>query len=264
MAASAVASSFREVKVRIALHLYPSRMGNVRAGVEEVLDQLLLSHCVPVGGVVLSYSDVRLKDRLGLLLDGRPHAHFEAEAKLVVFAPKTGSALAGVVNKVGDDHVGLLVSGAFNVAVSAADMPEEYHFDYVNQRWVPQEGADDLLPELAVDTAVPVTVRGVQNTEDYFSIIGRLDRRALCGAAAGAVAGGDDTPVLGPRPRPRVHLPADGADDDGDQGGDGGGGHDAGNAAPKKKKKRRKSGAAADSDGEGHRPKKRRTAKAAE
>lgn len=53
----------------------------------------------------------------GFIFNGRPHVHFCVNVKFLVFTPVEGEYLEGTVNKVGEDHIGLLVHGVFNVAV---------------------------------------------------------------------------------------------------------------------------------------------------
>ncbi|KAI9179419.1 hypothetical protein H9P43_004739 [Blastocladiella emersonii ATCC 22665] len=123
---------FSKVTATFYIHLAPKFVGSPMRGVEDHLNHMLLRFSDKVGGVVLSYSNVEfLTDRAPILYDS-PFMHFHISADLLVFAPKVGSTIRGVVNKQSPTHIGLLVFNLFNVSIATADIPSDvfaFHAD---------------------------------------------------------------------------------------------------------------------------------------
>eukprot|EP00850_Spirogloea_muscicola_P008595 SM000046S16376 [mRNA] locus=s46:204697:206877:- [translate_table: standard] len=158
------------VDVELALDLHPSRAGDVRAGVCEKFAALLMRHSELLGGVVLGYSALAVHGSRGALLEGLS-AHFRVRlaARLLLFTPSAGSLLEGVVNKVEEDFVGLLVLGVLNASVRESGLRPR--FDYVTQgnakRWV---AADDVEHVIKVGTRLLFTVQRVEDESDFLVI----------------------------------------------------------------------------------------------
>ncbi|KAJ3301293.1 hypothetical protein HDU76_005786, partial [Blyttiomyces sp. JEL0837] len=112
-------SHFSAVVVRFYLHLPPCFIGNAIAGVHDYLNKFLMQYVPEVKGVLLSYSDVEILDNAAKIMYDSPFFHFHIKVKLLLFAPKVGSTIVGVVNKVSPDHIGLLVHGVFNASIPA-------------------------------------------------------------------------------------------------------------------------------------------------
>lgn len=79
-------------------------------------------HCIrsyvdPLGGVLLSYANVKLQQPLGRIAYDSPEIHVRVELDVTYFAPRVGEVLEGVVSRVGTDHVALLVLGVFNGSI---------------------------------------------------------------------------------------------------------------------------------------------------
>ena len=73
------------------------------------------------GGTPISYKNVKIHSDKVSIIEDMPHIHFRIRADFVLFKPIVGSRLKGVVNKVGKDHIGLLVNNRFNVCVPIVD-----------------------------------------------------------------------------------------------------------------------------------------------
>ena len=86
-------------------------------GVLEHLNDKILRYSRDLGGVFLSYSKPRVLQEAGRIIDEHPHIHFDLDYKAYVFRPRVGSVLTGVVNNIGDDHIGCLVYDCFNASV---------------------------------------------------------------------------------------------------------------------------------------------------
>ncbi|CAI7913915.1 unnamed protein product, partial [Closterium sp. NIES-54] len=125
-------TSLREVETRLTLDIHPSRSGNVVAGVKEQLNNSLMRYSEQHGGIVLAYSNVLLFGRTAAILTGlNPYLHVSLSARLLLFAPRPGAFLEGVVNNVGADFIGLLVLGVFNAAVPDQFMRSWKHVEEV-------------------------------------------------------------------------------------------------------------------------------------
>jgi hypothetical protein len=68
-------------------------------------------------GVLLSYSNLRLKHPYGRISHDTPEVHVRAQFDATYYAPRVGDLIEGVVSLVGGDHIALLALGIFNAAV---------------------------------------------------------------------------------------------------------------------------------------------------
>ena len=66
---------------------------------------------------MIAYKNIKLLTDRGQIIDDAPYIHFSVQGDFIVFKPPIDSCLCGVVNKVGRDHVGLVVLNHFNVSV---------------------------------------------------------------------------------------------------------------------------------------------------
>ncbi|XP_029104195.1 DNA-directed RNA polymerase I subunit RPA43 [Scleropages formosus] len=98
--------------------LAPLYLHKKRSGIREQLDAELLKYSESMNGVPLAYDDVRVLGRYGDIYDDQGFIHMDIEATFVIFRPKRGQKLLGVINKVGASHVGCLVHGCFNASVA--------------------------------------------------------------------------------------------------------------------------------------------------
>ena len=101
----------------LVMTLLPSYIGRIGDGVLEHLNDKILRYSRDLGGVFLSYSKPRVLQEAGRIIDEHPHIHFDLDYKAYVFRPRVGSVLTGVVNNIGDDHIGCLVYDCFNASV---------------------------------------------------------------------------------------------------------------------------------------------------
>lgn len=110
-------SCFKRVQVKKRMSLSPSYIGKVSEGVLEHLNSDILQYSKELEGVILSYSNPVVQQRLGCIHDEQPRIHFDLHVTYCLFAPKVGDVLRGKVNKLGEDHVGCLVNDCFNASV---------------------------------------------------------------------------------------------------------------------------------------------------
>ncbi len=94
-----------EVWLRFRVALPPSGMANIFHSIRCNVYQLLMRHDASLGGVLLSISNLAIngqKDERahGTIVDDSPHIHFNLTAKGIVFRPRIGLKVTGIVTKV--------------------------------------------------------------------------------------------------------------------------------------------------------------------
>ncbi|XP_075443296.1 DNA-directed RNA polymerase I subunit RPA43 isoform X1 [Ascaphus truei] len=104
-------------KHRRHLALSPKYLKRNRSGIQEQLNTELLKYSAGLKGVPVAYDNIKLVGELGDIYDDHGHIHINIEADFVIFQPKCGQKLVGVVNKVASSHIGCLVHGCFNASI---------------------------------------------------------------------------------------------------------------------------------------------------
>ncbi|KAM3929220.1 DNA-directed RNA polymerase I subunit RPA43 [Leptodactylus fuscus] len=99
------------------LALHPKYLNKKRSGIKEHLNADLLKYSVTLEGVPVAYDNIKLVGELGEIVDDIGYIHINIEADFVVFQPKCGQNLVGVVNKKAPSHIGCLVHGCFNASI---------------------------------------------------------------------------------------------------------------------------------------------------
>ncbi|KAJ8267288.1 hypothetical protein COCON_G00124600 [Conger conger] len=97
--------------------LSPLYLRKKKTGIQEQLNAELLKYSESLNGVPLAYDDIKVVGQHGDIHDDSELIHMNIEAVFVIFQPRRGQKLSGVINKVGVSHVGCLVHGCFNAAV---------------------------------------------------------------------------------------------------------------------------------------------------
>ena len=105
-------------EAKLWLELSPAYLGDVDLGIREQLNASLLQHVSALHGTVLAYDSLKLLDGLGCIRADQPHLHLPVSLRVLVFAPRIGNVLTGVVRRQGTDHAALLVHGMFSAAVA--------------------------------------------------------------------------------------------------------------------------------------------------
>lgn len=114
-------SCFCSVDVEEHISLLPCFIGRLSQGVIEHLNRKVFRYSKERGGVLLSYSKPKVIQKNGVIFDEQPHIHFDLKYTACLFKPLIGSLLSGVINNIGEDHIGCLVHNCFNASVLPAD-----------------------------------------------------------------------------------------------------------------------------------------------
>ncbi|KAK1188348.1 RPA43 polymerase, partial [Pygoscelis papua] len=97
--------------------LAPRYLGRKRTGIRAQLDAELLRYSESLQGVPVAYDNIKVVGELGDIYDDQGFIHLNVEADFVVFSPKKGKKLVGVINKVAPSHIGCLIHGCFNASI---------------------------------------------------------------------------------------------------------------------------------------------------
>ncbi|NXD20041.1 RPA43 polymerase, partial [Spelaeornis formosus] len=97
--------------------LPPRFLGRKRSGIRAQLDAELLRYSESLQGVPVAYDNIKVVGELGDIYDDQGFIHLNIEADFIVFSPKRGKKLVGVINKVAPSHIGCLIHGCFNASI---------------------------------------------------------------------------------------------------------------------------------------------------
>ncbi|XP_062979707.1 DNA-directed RNA polymerase I subunit RPA43 [Elgaria multicarinata webbii] len=101
--------------------LPPRFLHRKRTGICAQLDTELRHYSNSFQGVPVAYDDIKITKELGDIIDDIGAIHLDIEANFVVFQPKPGKKLVGIINKVAPSHIGCLVHGCFNASIAKPD-----------------------------------------------------------------------------------------------------------------------------------------------
>ena len=158
------------------LSLHPSAVadrGTSLQGARDLLDGMLMRHHDRLGGVLVSYEKPRLVHHADLrIVPMAGYVDVRVEAKVRVFAPKVGSKLVGRVNKIGVDHVGVLVHDVFNASLAAKDLPRDFVHNPAEDVW--ESAEDGGAHRVAVGTECVFGVKKISEYDDVLHLIGSM------------------------------------------------------------------------------------------
>ncbi|XP_005480907.1 DNA-directed RNA polymerase I subunit RPA43 [Zonotrichia albicollis] len=97
--------------------LPPRFLGRKRSGIRAQLDAELLRYSESLQGVPVAYDNIKVVGELGDIYDDQGFIHLDVEADFIIFSPKKGKKLVGVINKVAPSHIGCLIHGCFNASI---------------------------------------------------------------------------------------------------------------------------------------------------
>ncbi|XP_027540429.1 DNA-directed RNA polymerase I subunit RPA43, partial [Neopelma chrysocephalum] len=122
------------------------------------LDAELLRYSESLQGVPVAYDNIKVVGELGDIYDDQGFIHLNIEADFVIFSPKKGKKLVGIINKVAPSHIGCLIHGCFN-----ASIPKPEQMSIVQWQELGLKIGDELkfqVLHLDSDTAGVFFIRG--------------------------------------------------------------------------------------------------------
>jgi DNA-directed RNA polymerase I subunit RPA43 len=118
-------SCVTRVTAETHLALPPSCLADLAAGVAQHFAGHTNRYYPPLRGILLGLRRPILTARTAHLINDQPHVHLDVRAEFFMFKPGRGTLLAGVVNRRSADHLGCLVHGTFNVALTGRRTEQE-------------------------------------------------------------------------------------------------------------------------------------------
>nr|XP_021393744.2 DNA-directed RNA polymerase I subunit RPA43 [Lonchura striata domestica] len=138
--------------------LPPRFLGRKRSGIRAQLDAELLRYSESLQGVPVAYDNIKVVGELGDIYDDQGFIHLNVEADFIIFSPKKGKKLVGIINKVAPSHIGCLIHGCFN-----ASIPKPEQMSIVQWQELGLKIGDELkfqVLHLDSDTAGVFFIRG--------------------------------------------------------------------------------------------------------
>jgi len=119
-----IAECFKESTLHTEIQLPHSFVNDPIKGATQYLHSLLLKNQDDIG-VIVAFKDMRVEESVGHVLVDQSSSIFTFHVcvKALVFNPAVNQLLVGIVNAVGAEHIGLLVSGIFNASISITSLP---------------------------------------------------------------------------------------------------------------------------------------------
>ncbi|KAF0693221.1 Aste57867_15815 [Aphanomyces stellatus] len=178
-----MSSAFAKAKLVMSCSLAPYHIQDPKKGLEDQLNHMLMKYCEPVQGVLLAFNSLQVINPYGHIINETPYIHVRIAADALVFRPTPGMQLAASINKIGSNHIGLLLAGVFNVSIAAGEMPPGYVHNYHKEAWVGKDGT-----ALAVEDQVHFKVLQVHVAHGVISIDGSMRNVKQEAVASVAVA----------------------------------------------------------------------------
>ena len=112
------------------LRLQPKHLGNIPAGVKDVLSSLLLQYSPELRAIPIVYTKADISTAAGApILFDNPCVHISVRVRWLALVPRAGAKVAGTVASQGPDHLGLLLLSYFNMTVPADQLRSQYSWD---------------------------------------------------------------------------------------------------------------------------------------
>ncbi|TFK44645.1 hypothetical protein BDQ12DRAFT_673321 [Crucibulum laeve] len=138
---------FHVVNASLLVSIPPVFSANLRAGVDEMLDSMVMRYIPALRGVVLSHSNVRFAEKTATIKADCPFLVCKVNFDATVWSPHVGMKLVGKVNLCSPDHVSLLVHRTFNVSIPRHHIPSDtWEFEYG-----PAENDPEFAPDALND-----------------------------------------------------------------------------------------------------------------
>ncbi|PFH46384.1 hypothetical protein AMATHDRAFT_155258 [Amanita thiersii Skay4041] len=122
---------FLIVKANLVVSITPAFTSDARAGVEEVLDSMVMKYNPTFQGVVVSHSNISFLCKTAFVQVECPYLVCKVSFDIVVWSPQVGVKLVGKINAWSPDHVSLLIHETFNASIPRRHIPNNtWYFKY--------------------------------------------------------------------------------------------------------------------------------------
>ncbi|KAI0744190.1 hypothetical protein C8Q80DRAFT_1185501 [Daedaleopsis nitida] len=134
--------AFRIVRASLNVSVPPCFAADLRGGVEEMLDSMLMRYIPALQGVVLAHDRLEFLDKVAPVKADCPFANCRVAFDATVWSPQVGMKLSGKINLASPDHISLLVHRTFNVSIPRHHITTDtYEFEYGPAENDPEFGA---------------------------------------------------------------------------------------------------------------------------
>ncbi|KAI0329690.1 hypothetical protein GY45DRAFT_1324659 [Cubamyces sp. BRFM 1775] len=146
--------AFRVVRASLTVSVPPAFAADLRGGVEEMLDSMLMRYIPALQGVVLAHDHLEFLDKSATIKADCPFAICKVAFDATVWSPQVGMKLAGKINLCSPDHISLLVHRTFNASIPRHHITtDEYEFEYGPAENDPEFGASETADNQATEGA---------------------------------------------------------------------------------------------------------------
>jgi len=132
---------------------------------------LLCRYNEDLDGVPLAYSNERIVSSVAMVHPYFPFTQLNVSASFITFRPKAGDRVIGIVNKVSEAYIGLLVLGFINAVVRAQNVRRDIRPRELGALW---SSTKDPNHSIAAGDTVAFTVIEAEHSGSYVSLSGSL------------------------------------------------------------------------------------------
>ncbi|KAK6458860.1 DNA-dependent RNA polymerase I subunit A43 [Scheffersomyces xylosifermentans] len=173
-----ISECFQKFSTSLYVSLAPAHLQNPINGIKaQHLDPLIMSYLPKAGGVVLSYSNIKLSDdnistdsegniiTIAKIEGSTPFTFFWITVDFLVWRPQVGDVLEGYIYMQTASHLGLLIHDTFNASIKKYNIPNDWQF-------IPNQ--EDEIAETEADSNTKFKSFGYWVDENESKIEGKL------------------------------------------------------------------------------------------
>lgn len=130
----------KKKKMKLDIAVAPCFVNSIKKGIVQKLNSFLVRYSEKMEGVLIAYSKLKLAQPYGTIVNENPYVHCCFTMEGLVFSPKEGKWIEGVVHEVRENHVGLLVLGQFSASIYHDCMLPGYKYSVEEKEYKHEEG----------------------------------------------------------------------------------------------------------------------------
>ncbi|KAJ7783050.1 hypothetical protein B0H16DRAFT_1495166 [Mycena metata] len=124
-------AEFRTVQASLVVSVPPMFASNPNAGVQEMLDSMIMRYIPALRGVVLAHSNLSFLKQTAAITADCPFLVCNIQFDATVWSPHIRMKLVGKINLCSPDHISLLLHRTFNVSIPRHHIPtDEWEFEH--------------------------------------------------------------------------------------------------------------------------------------
>lgn len=111
---------FKSVVAKFPVSVELKNINDVTNSLHKKLDQTLLKYDETLGGVILSFKNLKIVSKTGNISYNPtdPHISLTVSVEFIIFSPRPGLMLSGQVTHLEKDYISLIVFGIFHARIS--------------------------------------------------------------------------------------------------------------------------------------------------